>query len=127
MMDIEQLVEQVIGAAIEVHRHLGPGFKEATYQKALQIELRLREIPYQTEVPVRLCYKDEVVGDGRIDLLVDDRLVVELKAAETKPDRFRRQVVAYLKAADLPLGLVINFEVDLLKDGLARVSNGESS
>ena len=122
-VDIESLVEQVIGAAIEVHRHFGAGFQELTYQRALAVELNLRGLPFEQEVPVQLRYKQEVVGEGRIDLLIGHRLVVELKACEGKPERFRRQVVSYLKAMDLPLGLVINFNCELLKDGLARVSN----
>ena len=125
MNDIEQLVEQVIGAAIEVHRVFGAGFKESTYHRAMMVELGLREIPFESEVPVQLKYKNETVGEGRIDLLIDKRLVVELKAAEASPDKFRRQAVAYLKATKLSLGLVINFEVDLLKQGIARASNSE--
>ena len=122
-VEIESWVEQVIGAAIEVRRHFGAGFQELTYQRALAVELKLRGLPFEREVPVQLRYKQEVVGEGRIDLLIGQRLVVELKACEGKPERFRRQVVSYLKAMDLPLGLVINFNCELLKDGLARVSN----
>lgn len=119
--DLNRLAEQVIGAAIEVHRHLGPGFQEITYQRALMVELRHRGIPFQDEVPVVLDYKGVSIGEGRIDLLIDGRLVVELKATEPKPDGFRRQVSAYLKATSNQLGLVINFNVAVLKDGIARV------
>jgi len=120
---LNDLAERVIGAAIEVHRHLGAGFVEKTYQKALMIELRLRGIAFAEELPIQLSYKDESIGDGRIDLLVEDNLVVELKACEPNPDRYRRQVTAYLKATGLQLGLVINFEADVLKDGIARVAH----
>ncbi|MEM1109197.1 MAG: GxxExxY protein [Planctomycetota bacterium] len=119
--DLGQLIEKVIGAAIEVHRHFGPGSIEATYHRALEIELGLRGISFESEVPVTLDYKGHPVGQGRIDLLVDRRLVVELKAVHRGADQFKRQVLAYLKATDLTLGLVINFEVGVLKDGLARV------
>lgn len=117
----DELVEKIIGAAIEVHRHLGAGFAEATYHKAMEIELSLRQIPFASEVPIGLQYKNRALGEGRIDLLIDKRLVVELKACEANPERFRRQVVCYLKATGLPLGLVINFEVELLKQGINRV------
>lgn len=118
---LNALVERVIGAAIEVHRSLGPGFAESTYQRALTIELRLRGISFKTEVPVQLRYKEELLGEGRIDLLVESRLIVELKAAEANPKKYRRQVVSYLKATGLHLGLIINFETDVLKEGISRV------
>ncbi|MEM8495857.1 MAG: GxxExxY protein [Planctomycetota bacterium] len=111
----------VIGAAIEVHRQLGPGFAESTYHQALRVELELRKIEFKSEVPVSLVYKDVAIGDGRIDLLVGDSLVVELKAARAEPRKFNRQVVSYLKATGLMLGLVINFEHGVLRDGIARV------
>jgi len=119
--EVNALAEQVIGAAIEAHRHLGPGFQEATYHRALMIELALRKVPYCSEVPVSMLYKGESIGDGRIDLLIADQLVIELKATEPKPDGFRRQVVAYLKATGLNLGLVINFNTSILKEGISRV------
>ena len=118
-----ELTKAVIGAAIEVHRHLGPGFKEITYHRALMIELRLRDIAFESEVTTELMYKEEGIGDGKIDLLVENELVVELKAAEHNPDKYRKQVVAYLKSAGLQLGLLINFEAEVLKDGIARVAN----
>ncbi|MEM9882587.1 MAG: GxxExxY protein [Planctomycetota bacterium] len=83
--ETNKLTEKVIGAAIEVHRHFGPGFLESTYHSALLIELDLREIPFRSEVPVELDYKGHKVGQGRIDLLVDERLVVELKSTDTGP------------------------------------------
>ena len=91
----------MIGAAIEVHRELGAGFAEATYQRALAAELGLRGIPFDEQVPVALTYKSHAIGHGRIDMLIDGRLIVELKAADTNPQLFQRQVVAYLKATSL--------------------------
>jgi len=118
---LNAMTDKVIGAAIEVHRELGAGFHETTYHRALMVELELRGIPFTSEVPVTLVYKEKPIGDGRIDLLVDNQLIVELKAAPANPKRYRRQVLSYLKAMDLRLGLIINFEVEILKDGIARV------
>lgn len=121
--ELTELSEKVIGAAIEVHRQLGPGFQEITYRRALEIELAENGILYESEVPVSLIYRDKSIGDGRIDILVDNRLVIELKAAEDNPKKYKRQVSVYLKATGLRLGLVINFEADRLVDGVARVAN----
>lgn len=120
---LNDLAEVVIGAAIEVHRELGPEFAERTYHRALRIELESQGVRVESEVPVSLQYKGQSIGDGRIDLLVAGQLVVELKAAEANSKKYRRQVVAYLKAAGLRLGLVVNFEAELLKDGICRVAN----
>jgi len=89
----------------------------------LSIELDLREIPYESEVPVTLNYKDQPIGEGRIDLLIDKRLVIELKAAQANPRSYSRQVASYLKASGLTVGLVINFQFSVLKEGIARVIN----
>lgn len=116
-----ELTEKVIGAAIEVHRALGPGFAETTYHKAMMVELEDAGIHFEVEVPVQLTYKGRVIGEGRMDFLIENELVIELKAADGNPKRYRRQVVAYLKATGKKLGLVINFEYDKLADGIARV------
>lgn len=121
MRDMDQLTEAVIGAAIEVHRHLGSGFQERTYERALSVELRLRGIAYQTQVMVNLDYKGENIGDGKIDLLVEGCLVVELKAVSELHDAHKNQVLAYLKATEFNLGLLINFHAPTIKDGLKRV------
>ncbi len=117
------LTERVIEAAIAVHRHFGPGFLEKTYHRALEIELRRRSIGFASEVPVELKYRGETVGDGRIDLLIEATLVVELKATKGDADEFKRQVAAYLKATGHPLGLVIHFHHPRLVDGVARVAH----
>ena len=119
--EMNKLSEAIIGAAMEVHRELGPGFAELTYHRALMIELEDRGIRFQSEVPTQLHYKRRSIGEGRLDLLVEGKVVVELKAAEANPKKYQRQAVAYLKATGLQLGLVINFEADLLKDGITRV------
>ena len=118
---LNDLAEKVIGAAIDVHRELGADFQEATYHRALMIELELLNISFTSEAPVTLRYKERTIGEGRIDLLIDGRLIVELKAAPANPKRYQRQVISYLKATGLRLGLIINFEVEILKDGVSRV------
>ncbi len=120
---LNALTQAVIGAAIEVHRHLGPGFRELTYQKALECELRLREIAFRPQCPVKLFYKGFEVGEGFMDLLVEQQLVVEIKAVENWNEVFEDQVIAYLKASSLPLGLIINFNVSKLYTGVKRVIN----
>ena len=122
--EVDQLAREVIGAAIEVHRHLGPGYLESVYQSALAVELRLRKIPYSKEHPIDLTYKGEAVGQSRLDFLVGTdphRLIVELKSVEVIAPIHHAQVISYLKATQIELGLLINFNVRLLKDGIERV------
>mgnify|MGYP006272752365 CR=1 FL=1 len=119
--ETESLATKVIGAAIEVHRVFGPGFQEVTYHRALRIELEDTGISVQSEAPVELRYKKRSIGEGRIDMLVEQKLVVELKAAQGNSNAYRRQVATYLHASGLKLGLVINFENAVLRDGIARV------
>lgn len=117
----DALARVVIGAAIEVHRHLGPGFLESVYEEALCVELRLRKIPFERQRPAKVEYKGEYVGEGRLDLLVDDRLIVELKAVREVAPIHRAIVLSYLKATEKSLALLINFKVSRLKDGVQRV------
>ena len=118
---LNRLTEEVIGAAIEVHRELGAGFLESTYERALSIELDLRGIKHQTQYPCTLKYKGEDIGEGKLDLLVEGALIVELKAIKELADAHKTQVLAYLKATGHPIGLLINFHSPLLKDGIRRV------
>lgn len=115
------LTERVIGAAIEVHRWFGPGYLEATYQRALAIELELLQIPFQLEAPVALMYKGRSVGDGRIDVLVENRLVLELKATDKPAEIYRRQALLYLEATENRIALIMNFGLPKLTDGIVRV------
>ncbi len=117
----DALAHAVIGAAIEVHRLLGPGFLEEVYEEALCIELRLRGVPYERQKRVRIDYKGEPVGEGRIDLLVGNQLVVELKAVKAFAPIDRAKVVSYLRATGCHLALLVNFHVPVLKDGVQRV------
>lgn len=123
---LESLAEAVIGAAIEVHRHLGPGHPESVYCNALQYEFELRGIGNQREHHYRVMYKGKDVGEGRIDFWVGDRLTVEVKAVEELSPTHTGQVVAYLSQKNEPIGLLINFNVSLLKRGLKRVIRSKS-
>ncbi len=112
---------RLIGAAIEVHRHLGPGHAERAYEEALAIELAERAIPFERQRSLPLRYKGRTVWTGKIDLLVGDGLVVELKAVECVSALHLAQLHSYLRLSACPLGLLINFNVPLLKDGVHRV------
>lgn len=118
---VDQLARTVIGAAIEVHRHLGPGFLESVYEEAMAVELELRGIAFERQKPVPVHYKGRDVGDGRIDLLVEKDVIVELKSADTLAPIHIAQVISYLKATTLPLGVLINFNVPILRSGIRRV------
>ncbi|MCW8138416.1 MAG: GxxExxY protein [Planctomycetota bacterium] len=115
------LAHAVIGAALEVHRLLGPGFLEEVYEEALCVELRLRGIPHERQKRVRVDYKGEPVGEGRIDLLVGNQLVVELKAVKAFAPIDRAKVISYRRLTGRHLALLINFHVPVLKDGIQRV------
>jgi GxxExxY protein len=119
--DASSLSSQVIGAAIEVYKHLGPGYLEAVYEEALAIEMTGRKISYERQFPVAVSYKGHPVGETRLDFLVDRRLIVELKAVEQLHGVHSAQILSYLKVTQLRLGLLINFNVKVLKDGVKRV------
>jgi GxxExxY protein len=119
--ETERLAAAVIGAAIEVHKNLRSGLPENVYQNALCHELELRDIPFIAQAEVPVIYKGKSVGKGFVDILVGGKLVVELKAVDELSDTHRSQVIAYLAALNLRLGLLINFNVFLLKQGLKRV------
>jgi GxxExxY protein len=115
--DIDELASAVIGAAIEVHRMLGPGFLESVYEESLCYELKLRGIPFQRQSTVNVIYKGHSVGDGRMDLLVDTKLVVELKSVDVLAPVHTAQLLSYLRAGNYQVGLLFNFNVKLLKEG----------
>ncbi|MEK7815963.1 MAG: GxxExxY protein [Pseudomonadota bacterium] len=119
--ELDELANSVIGAAIEVHRHLGPGYLESVYEEALGIELMERHIPYRLQHLISVTYKGKSVGEGKLDLLVADKLVVELKAVEALLPVHKAQVISYLKATKLHLGLLINFNASVLRDGIQRI------
>lgn len=119
--DLDGYASQVVAASIEVHRALGPGYLESVYERALCVELGLRKIPYQRQVPVAIGYKGHEVGVSCLDVLVADRLVVELKSVEILAPIHWLQVRSYLKATGCSLGLLINFNVPILLRGVRRV------
>jgi GxxExxY protein len=119
--ELNLLSERVIGAAIEVHRHLGPGYLESVCEQALCIELGLRGIAFRHQVEIDANYKSVHIGKGRIDLLIEDRLVIELKAVDALLPVYQAQLISYLKLTYCKLGLLINFNVVLVKDGILRV------
>lgn len=119
----EWLAQQVIGTAIEVHRLLKPGRPESVYKRAISHELTIRGIPHITEHPIKCVYKGLEVGESFIDLFVEQRLVVELKAVDALTEVHKAQVIGYLQSANLQLGLLINFNVPLLKNGVKRIIN----
>ena len=120
-VDLNTHASDVIAAAIEVHRELGPGFLESVYERALCVELGLRNLPHRRQVPFAVGYKGERVGESCLDLLVAEQLVVELKAVEALAPIHRVQVRSYLKATGCLLGLLINFNVPVLLRGVRRV------
>jgi GxxExxY protein len=119
--EVDVNANAIIGAALEVHRILGPGFLEAVYTEAMAVELAFRGIRFEQQRPVGLRYKGQPVGEGRLDFLIDDGLVLELKAVDKLLPIHHAQVLSYLKSTGCQLGLLINFNERLLRDGIRRV------
>jgi GxxExxY protein len=118
----DRLSGEIIGAAIEVHRHKGPGLIESIYERCLLRELELRSISATTQKLVRVDYKGLVFDEPlRFDLLVDDCLLVELKAVEVLHPSSKAQLFSYMKLLDIPIGLLINFHEPVLKNGICRM------
>jgi len=119
-----QLTHEIIGAAIDVHRTLGPGLLESAYEECLARELTLRRIPFERQKALPLVYKDVRLDCGyRIDLLVGSRVIVELKAVEALAPVHDAVVLTYLRLSDCRIGLLINFHTAVLKDGIRRLVN----
>ncbi|MFO7954973.1 GxxExxY protein [Thioalkalivibrio sp.] len=120
-MDATDLTGRVIGAAIEVHRELGPGLLESVYAKCLFHELTERDIECLVELPLPLDYKGLPIDCGyRIDLVVEQELIVELKSVDALQAVHHAQLLTYMKLSNIPTGLLINFNTPLLKDGIKR-------
>ena len=118
----DELTEQIIGAAIEVHKHWGPGLYEEIYERSLHHELRLREVAFESQVKLPLIYKGERVGDDlRLDLIVQGKVVVELKAVKALEPIHEAQLLTYMKLTGCRVGLLINFNVPVLKQGIKRM------
>lgn len=121
---LKTLSYQIRGAAMEVYNQLGPGLLESIYEKALIAELRLRNIEVKSQVPVQVVYKGNVVSnDLRIDLLIDDTIIVELKSVEELSSLHYKQIRTYLKLTNKPLGWLINFNEDDFAHGMIKVPN----
>ena len=120
-MEFDELSHEVLGCALEVHKRLGPGLLESAYQQCLAYELNRKQIRFQTEVPLPIKYREIKLDCGyRIDLLVDDQLIVELKSVDRLEGIHSAQILTYMKLASIGLGLLINFNVERLKDGMKR-------
>jgi GxxExxY protein len=118
----DELTEKIIGAAIEVHSTLGAGLLESIYEEALCVEFELQQIRYERQVPADIVYKGRIIKGQRIDLLVEKEVVVEVKSVSQLPEVSVAQVISYLKATGQKRGLIINFGVKRLIDGVKRIS-----
>jgi len=123
-MTENELSKEIIGAAIEVHKNLGPGLLESVYEEALCHELNLRKITFSRQKSVPLKYKEvKLVSNLRLDLLVEEKIIVEVKAKEELSKIDKPQLLSYLKLSDKRLGLIINFHSRVLREGIFRVVN----
>lgn len=118
----DPLTEKIIGAAIEVHIHLGSGLLESIYEEALCHEFSLRDIPFERQVALDVIYKSKRIKGQRIDILVADEVIVELKSVIKLQDIFMAQTLSYLKSTQLKRALLINFGEKRLVDGIKRIS-----
>lgn len=122
ILDVNKTTESIIGAAIEVHRHLGPGLLESAYEECLCEELSLRKIPFKRQVILPVTYKTKKLDIGyRIDLLVNDEVVVELKTVESILPIHEAQTLTYMRLGGWQVGLILNFNVTVLKNGIKRL------
>lgn len=120
---MNDLTEKIIGAAIEVHRAVGPGLLESAYEECLAHELHLQGLNYERQAPLPVVYKNAKLDCGyRLDFLVENTIVVELKAIEALHPIHIAQILTYMKLGNCPIGLLINFNVQYLKDGLRRLA-----
>jgi GxxExxY protein len=120
-MEFDELSRSVIGCALEVHRNLGPGLLESTYRQCLACELSHAGILFQVEVSLPVRYKDILLDCGyRIDLLVRGELIVEIKSVEALLPIHQAQILTYMRLANVPIGLLINFNVTRLQTGIKR-------
>jgi GxxExxY protein len=125
VLERDPVTERIIGAAIEVHRVLGPGLLESVYEQALCYEFEMQGIKFRRQARVEMSYKDKVIKDQQIDLLVEtenDQVIIELKSLSRLPEVSTAQVLSYLKATGLKRGLLINFGEKRLVDGVRRLS-----
>jgi GxxExxY protein len=117
----DPLTDKIIGCAIEVHKTLGPGLLESTYESALCVELQLAGLNFQRQLVIPITYKNQSVGDYRLDLLVEKSVIVEIKSVDRFDPIFEAQLLAYLKITGIKRGLLLNFNSRLLKDSIKRL------
>lgn len=124
VMENDQLTEKIIGCAIEVHRNLGPGLLESTYEECLAYELTKVNIPFERQKNLPVRYKETLLDCGyRLDMLVNGEVILEIKAIDQLLPIHEAQLLTYLKLSGRKLGLLINFNVRLLKHGIKRIAN----
>jgi GxxExxY protein len=116
----DPLTERIIGCAIEVHRGIGPGLLEATYEEAMCVEFGVAGLKYRRQAAFPIVYKGKVIGEYRLDLLVEDLVIVEIKSVERFDPIFEAQVLTYLRCTGKKVGLLINFNTRLLTQGIKR-------
>ena len=123
-MDIRELSSNVIGAAIEVHKAIGPGLLESAYEECLCHELDLRDIKFERQRPLSVVYKNVRLDCGyRLDIVVENQIILELKSCERVEDIHKAQLLTYLKLSGIKLGFILNFNVPIMKDGIVRMVN----
>jgi len=123
--EIDKITQAIIGAAIQVHQTLGPGLLESAYEACLAYELGILGLKVETQKPLPLVYKSVKLDCGyKIDLLVEEKVIVEIKSADQIMPIHKAQVISYLKLSGCKVGLLINFNVKLLKNGIQRIING---
>ena len=120
--ELNRITNNIIGAAIAVHRELGPGYMESTYENSLALEFRARGIQFERQAVIPVLYRGEKVGEARVDFVVEQSVILELKAAESIAPIHVAQCVSYLKASRLRLAILLNFNVRKLKDGIRRIA-----
>jgi len=119
--ELEELVHKTIGCCITVHRTLGPGLRERIYTAAVRLELAAERISFESEKRYPVFYREQLLCDQRVDLVIEGQLVLEIKSVEALASVHRGQVLSYLRVSKLPIGLLVNFNVGALPDGLKRV------
>ena len=119
--DLNVITEKIIGCSIEVHRNLGPGLLESIYESALCYEFNENNMAYENQVLVPIMYKGNRLGDYRLDLLVENEIIVEIKAVDRMEPVFEAQLLSYLRVTNKKLGLLINFNVPVIKNGIKRI------
>ena len=123
-MNLNNLSSQLIGAAIEVHRHIGPGLLESTYEACLCRELELQGLSYERQKPLPVKYKGRTLDCGyRLDIIAENKIILELKACQKIEPIHKAQLLTYLKLNNLSLGLLLNFNVPIMREGIVRIVN----